>query len=102
MGNANEELKILLNDFGAFCRQPCTDIENEEFILLRDHKQDLPEGIYRYKQENRFYRLVKDDVSEEEINRLLMLKQIKLLIAIKNSMIFFTILAIISLFFGVK
>jgi hypothetical protein len=97
MKKVKEEFRSLLHDIGIFCKRPCAEEENEQFILLKNHKQDLPEGIYQFGQESRFYRLVKDDIAEEDIDRIIMLKQIKVMNNIKNTVIIFALLILVSI-----
>ncbi|HEY5583911.1 MAG TPA: hypothetical protein VIK78_05400 [Ruminiclostridium sp.] len=92
-----DEMKSLLCDLGVFSKQRCTDDENNQFYKMKKQKQQLPEGVYPYEQIYGYYRLVKTDLTDAEINRLIMLKQTQYLYSIKSSMIFFVALSVIAI-----
>ena len=97
MENVKDEIKSLLSDLGVFRKQPCTDDENKQFYKLKKQKQQLPEDVHPYEQIYGYYRLVKTDLTDDEINRLIMLKQTQFLYSIRNSMFFFVILSVIAI-----
>ena len=99
MNKRKEELKALLHDIGVMCKCPCTNDENTQYTLLLNHKQKLPEGIYQYNQEDRFYRLVKDDTAETDLDMYIWMRQIKILNTIKYCLIFLSL--IITAYIGV-
>ena len=97
MKKARDDMKSLLCDLGALIKQPCTDEENKQFDMLKKQKQRLPEDVYPYEQSDGYYRLVKSDLTDDEINRLIMLKQTQYLYTIRNCLIFFVVLSVIAI-----
>jgi len=97
MKMARDEMKSLLRDLGVFIKKPCTEEENKQFDILKKQKHVLPEDVYPYEQSEGYYRLVKSDLADDEINRLIMLKQTQYLYSIRNSLIFFVVLSIIAI-----
>ena len=77
----------------------CSEDEEKIFVKLEKEKQPLPEGIYVDNTNRTHFRCIKTDVTEDEIKKLYLFRQTKYLRSIKNSMIFFVVLSIISLFF---
>ncbi len=73
MESARDEMKSLLCDLGAFIKEQCVEEENKQFDILKKQKQVLPEDVYPYKRSNGYYRLVKSDLVDNEIDRLIML-----------------------------
>jgi len=95
MKNIRNEMKSLLCDFGVFVKQPCNNDEVNQFDKLE--KQQLPEGVYPYENTYGYYRLIRTDLTDDEINRLIMLKQTMYLYSIRNSMIFFVVISVIAI-----
>ncbi|WP_458788409.1 hypothetical protein, partial [Vallitalea sediminicola] len=77
--------------------EPCSMKENKTFKELRNKKENLPEGVYKYDNSDSYYRLAKTDLSSEELNNLMMYRQTSYLRTIKNSMVFFVFLTIASI-----
>jgi hypothetical protein len=100
MADAKYTMKSLLYDLGILIKEPCIEEENEEFSQMETQGRKLPEDVYRYPQSNTYYRMVKADFTEDEITRIIMLKQTQYLRTIKNCLIFFVILTIISFFWA--
>ncbi|MBQ7035632.1 MAG: hypothetical protein IJN34_07850 [Clostridia bacterium] len=85
-------------------RMDCTPEENDTFLhLLEEEGGELPEGVYRYQAAstdlplNSFYRVRESDLSEAEKQEFILLKQYTQIKTIKKYVVFFTILAVISL-----
>lgn len=96
--------KLLQCKFEAniFQKIDCSITEDKEFKDLLNSNQRLPDGIYEYVDADgtkmgKFYRRYETDLNQDELNLLLNLKQISYLKSIKNSMIFFVVLTVISL-----
>jgi hypothetical protein len=97
MKKARDEMRALLCDLGALIKQPCTDEENKQYDVLKKQKQELPEDVYPYEQSDGYYRLVKSDLADDEINRLMLLKQTQYLCSIRNCLFFFVVLSVIAI-----
>lgn len=81
---------------------PCTVEENQQFTLLQEQGQPLPEGVFKYEEQYNkkyfeYYKIISDDLSEQEITWLIMIKQTKYLESIKYCLIFFVVLGVISI-----
>jgi allophanate hydrolase subunit 1 len=84
--------------------KPCTDEENEEFRKLKSSGKMLPENIKEVYHESDLMTFEKEEelnLTQEQINELLMHKQIELLETIKTHTTFFYVLAIIGIVLGV-
>ena len=82
---------------------PCTEEENEKFRKLKSEGKELPEGVKAFYREDApvtFKKAEKIDLTQEQINELLMHKQIELLETIKTHTTFFYVLALIGIVLG--
>ncbi|MDF2686636.1 MAG: hypothetical protein K0S55_1818 [Clostridia bacterium] len=80
----------------------CSREENIQFSRMIKNKEALPEGIFQYKTDvgadlEIFYRIYETELTNEEKQKYLQYKQLSSLQSIKNSMIFFVVLTVISL-----
>ena len=97
----DERLKV-------YRKKYCIDEEFDTVKSLYDEKKALPNGIYHEAviakdgvRVDRFYRLVNEDLSDEEWKEYIALKQYMDIHTIKKCVVFFTVLAIISLILGI-
>jgi hypothetical protein len=89
-------------------KEYCIEEEFDTVKSLYDEKKELPDGInhevvvtYDGTKEDRFYRLVDENLSDEEWKEYIALKQYMDIHTIKKCVVFFTVLAIISLILGI-
>ena len=84
----------------------CTQKESEEYKDLLEQGKRLPEDVYRADSDWRnvndagdseFFRLVRPDITQEDIMEYLMYKKLDMLKTIKNCVVFFTVLVIIGI-----
>ena len=96
MKDLKKELRENMIELDFIQKQWCTKEEEKEIKMLRKEKKDLPEGIIQDTDDSHF-RWVESNLSNDEINHLLKLRQTLYLRTIKSCMIFFVVLAAISL-----
>jgi len=96
MADLKQELRNCLFELGIQTKLPCTPKENKEYRAMQKDNKPLPEGIHQYTESYRYYRVKKTDLPDEEIDRLLRYRQTLYLQSIKNSMVFFVALSVIS------
>ena len=96
MADLKKELQDSLLDLGILEKELCTNRENKEYRKMQKDKAPLPEGVRQSPDTYQYYRVKKTDLSEEEIDRLLCYRRTLYLRSIKNSMIFFVGLSVIS------
>ena len=97
-----EKLLQLKHDNGLCQEVLCTEDENHLFLEMVKQKKALPEDVVRCEESNgtkldKFYRVVPLEMTHEEIQEFCMLNQIKHLKTIKNCVVFFTVLTVLSL-----
>ena len=100
-----EVLRSYKYDFDLIQKVSCTKEENAEYTARVKAGQALPENVYRYQYETgeesfEFYRIHEPELTEQEIAEYLTYKQLKLLNTIKNCVVFFTVLTVISMVIG--
>ena len=92
-------------DMDLIQKVSCTKEENADYTARMKAGQPLPENVYRYEYETgidgcEFYRIYEPELTEQELAEYLTFKQLKLLSTIKNCVVFFTVLTVISLVIG--
>ena len=101
--NLIKELNDLQYELQLLQKIDCSKEENKKFKELLKQGQDLPNGVYRYKTETgeelaQFYTIHKPtELSSEERMEYILLKQFQQIKTIKNCVLFFTVLTVISL-----
>ena len=84
----------------------CSQKENQEYKDLLKHGKRLPEDVYPIDSywsilkdggNSEFYRLVRPELTQEEITEYLMYKKLDMLKTIKNCLVFFTVIMFILL-----
>ena len=98
----DEKLLQLKRDNGLCFEVACSEEENQEYMELIKQKKLLPKEIIRKELSNgnapdRYYKEIPIDISQEELQEYCMLKQTKNINTIKNCVVFFTVLTVISL-----
>ena len=97
-----KELEEYRSDLGLLQTRYCTEEENEHYrMVLRDYGV-LPNDVFIYNDGSdssmaRFYTISYTDLTKEEIAEYLTYKQLSCLHTIKKCVVFFTVLAIISM-----
>ncbi len=81
----------------------CSQKENQEYKDLLKQGKRLPEDVrtnddWRNVNDSEFYRLVRPELTQEEITEYLMYKKLDMLKTIKNCVVFLTVLMIIGIF----
>ena len=109
MANKKIDLRAELNayrfEMGLLKDIPCSKAENRQYSEMLKAGGKLPEGVLSYLYEDgnvssAFYTVQKTDLTDAEISEYFACKQLKLLTTIKNCLVFFTVLAVISLVLG--
>ena len=83
----------------------CTKEENKEYREMLKRGESLPDGVYKYEDslddELGFYTIYIPEMTSEETKEYILLKQYGELRTIKKCMVFFTVLAILSIVLSV-
>ena len=84
------ELRTMRFEFDILQRIPCSEEENRAFKRYLEDGQDLPQGVYRYRNsdgknsETEFYTVYDPDLTERETNEYLALRKLQILNSIKG------------------
>ena len=98
-----EEMRAYRFEIGLLQKVPCTKLENKKYRQILLDGGTLPEGVYSYVYENgetsnsEFYTVYDPGLTDAEVKEYLAYKQISMIQTIKNCVLFFTILTIISM-----
>lgn len=97
-----KQLNSYKYEFDLLQKVECPKEESKRYLQMVKNGEPLPEGVYRYVYENGeqadiFYTIYKPDLTDAEIAEYLSYKQLGYIKTIKNCVLFFTIIAIISL-----
>lgn len=104
----NESLRNSLNnlrqEFQITQKQPCSTEDEKKYSQLMAEGRTLPENIIVSKDYGmgnevtyHFYTTKNLELSNEELSEYIMLKQLKNIQTIKNCVVFFTVLSVVSL-----
>ncbi len=85
---------------GLMASEDCGFEENQEFYQRVLDGEELPLDVWQIGDTARFVRLKDGNPSPEEVQQLLMLRQIRLLKTIRSILVFFFVLTLISLGIG--
>lgn len=98
MKDLKKELFRLRLEFDVIQQVYCSKDEEKQIkqLIKNKHKHPLPNDIHT-NTDGTHFRFVNSDMSREDMDELLLYKQLKYLKTIKNSMIFFVVLVIIPL-----
>ena len=100
------ELKRYRNEYGLIQKIPFSHKENKQFKQMLEDGGILPEGVVEYRMVStgepigKFYLLQEADLTDAEITEYLTYKKLDTLRTIKNCVVFFTVLAAVSLALG--
>ncbi|MBQ5884448.1 MAG: hypothetical protein IIW72_07955 [Clostridia bacterium] len=89
------ELRTMKFEFDLLQRIPCSEEENRAFKRYLEDGQDLPQGVYRYRNsdgknsETEFYTVYDPDLTEREMNEFLKMRQMQILKSIKGAIMLF-------------
>lgn len=97
MKDLNKELFRLRVEFDFIQQEYCSKDEEKHIKQLIKNNQVLPDDIHT-DSSGAHYKYVETDISKEDKEELLLYRQIKCLMSIKNSMIFFVVLTLILIF----
>lgn len=95
-----EDLSKLMTEIGVDNKVFCDENETKQFNDFIKNNMQLPTGVYVAEALNGtrcFYRIERSGLSEEEQKQYLFLKLMSDVQSMKNCMIFFTVITIISL-----
>lgn len=100
--NLQKELKAYQFEYGLLQKIPCSNEENKAYLNLLKAGQPLPDGVFRAtfetgEESDEFYTVYEAELTDEEKKEYLTYKKLSLLKTIKNCVVFFTVLTIISL-----
>jgi len=98
----DEKLLELKYESGLCQEIDCTDEENQIFLEMIKRKEELPIDVAQRIETNgaklnKFYRVLPLKISAEEIQEFCALKNMKNIKIIKNCVLFFTAITVISL-----
>ena len=101
--NIKKQLRDYKFQFGLLQRVPCSSNENKAYTELLKEDKPLPENVVKYdcsssSKWEEFYTIYTPELTEQEILEYLTYKKLSLLNTIKNCVVFFTVLTIVSLF----
>ena len=101
-----KELEQLKYDLGILEKDDCYGKEDEEYRALLAQGKPLPDGVIRTNPDSSpeyaaFHRIKKTSLSASELSDYIQYKQLRTLMTIKNCVVFFTVLTVISLACGV-
>ena len=103
-----EKIKSKDEQLGTWTREYCVGEEFDTIKSLYDENKQLPKGVSHDviieqdgKRVDRFYRFVTVELSDDEWKEYIALKQYMDIHTIKNCVVFFTVIAVISLVLGI-
>lgn len=98
MNDLKQEMHEFMVEMGVMQKAWCTKEEAQVFKQMMKEKKALPEDIKDSDDYcGTYYRWVKTDTSDDELNRLINFRQLLYIKTIKNCVAFFVALTIISL-----
>jgi hypothetical protein len=89
------ELRTMKFEFDLLQRIPCSEEENRAFKRYLEDGQDLPQGVFRYRNsdgknsDSEFYTVYDPDLTEREMNEFLKMRQMQILKSIKGAIMLF-------------
>jgi hypothetical protein len=95
MKDLHDELRQMKCELDLVQRVYCSKEEEKRYRRMAKEKQPLPDDVRS--DESGYFRYVETDLSGEELDKLLLYRQISYLRTTKNCMLFFMVLAVISL-----
>lgn len=104
--NLKEQLMYDRFEFNLLQKIPCSKEENKKYAQILKDGEALPKGVFEYSygdgttSTTEFYTIYKTDLNQEEIDEYLKFKQLKFIKTIKNCVVFFTVLTVLSIIAG--
>lgn len=101
--NLRRDLDGYRYEFNLLQRIPCSKEENIRYQKLLKEGGALPEGVHPYTYDNgvvsetAFYTVYQSELTEDEKREYIALRQLSMMRTIRNCILFFTALAVISL-----
>ena len=104
--NIKEQLDEYRLKYDLYDQRLCTDEENEEYRKLLKQGENLPEDIYpidasledmNITGKTKFLELLRTELTQAEIMEYLTYQKLDILATIRNCVVFFTALTVISL-----
>lgn len=96
MNKFDQEYRQMLVDFYVIEKKVFSKEESKEFKVLMKNKMPLPEDICYDQSTGLFFKIIHNEISDMKLNQLLMYKKLSYLRSIKNSMLFFVGITILS------
>lgn len=95
--NIEKEIFHTKLELGLIQKIPCSKEDNEKYYETIKRGEGLPEGVCEDDYTETFYTLCKPDLTHEQRQEYILLRQYEKIKTIKNCVVFFTVLTIISL-----
>ena len=97
-----DELNSYKFAYDVMQKIPCSKAENKQYQQILKEGGILPDGVYAYDEfgvasTTEFYTVYETDLSQREILEYLTYKKLDFIRTIKNCIVFFTVLTLISL-----
>lgn len=98
-----EELRDIYFDVNLLQKIDCSKEDNKKYKQMLQNGENLPQGVFEYKYEldnagtGDFYTIHKPELTPEERLEYITFKQLKMLNTIKNCVVFFSTLTVISM-----
>ena len=96
-----KELNRYRREYDLIQKIPYSYKENKEFQKMKNDGEPLPDGVVEYtvtgEPIGEFYHLYQANLTEAELTEYLTYKKLKMLRTIKNCIVFFTVMTVISL-----
>ena len=97
-----DELRDIYFDVNLLQKIDCSKEDNKKYIQMLKNGETLPNGVFEYKYDfdeegsGTFYTIHKPELTPEERLEYITFKQLKMLNTIKNCVVYFTSVSIIS------
>ena len=100
-----QKLRSYKFEFDLLQKIPCSQEENKAYLDLLKAGQPLPEGVFRYEyqsgiESDEFYTVYEPELTADEIAEYLTYRKLHMLRTIKNCVVFFVVLTIVSMVLG--
>jgi len=99
MNALRDDVNRMKSELGLRKRANCNSEEQEKFKEVRKKKEKLPKGVFYDSDSRSFFRVseVETDVTNDEIQLLILFRQLKTQTSIKACLYFFVSLTVIAL-----
>ena len=99
--NLKKEIEFYKFEFNLLQKVYCDTQESKKLSELTKTNQKLPDDIKMGNMDDSFYRIHESDLSPEETKEYLQFQALACLKTIKNILLFFAILTVLSIFIGI-